>query len=176
MIHQCVKNSLMIGFVALAFVAGSFAASPELRAYASTIANDVICSGCVGTTDLAGNAVTSAKVKDGEIKAAEIATDAVGAAELAGVTKFTFGQCNPSSIVGILFSADAGAAVQCNISGVDTDDSIITTLDGNANLCFSADSAHIATNNVVTVLVRNQCPATQTFQSGSSIGVMVYDK
>jgi len=34
-----------------AFVSGSFIASPELRAYASTIANDVICTGCVGTSE-----------------------------------------------------------------------------------------------------------------------------
>jgi hypothetical protein len=159
-----------------AFATGSFFAPPVQQAIAAVIATDVQCTGCVGTADLAGNAITAAKVKDGEIKAAEIATDAVGAAELAGLTKFIFGQCNPSSIVGIIFSADASATAPCNISGVDTDDSIIVTLDGNANFCFGADSAHIATNNVVSVLIRNHCPATQTFQSGSSIGIMVYDK
>jgi hypothetical protein len=31
----------------------------------------------VGTSDIAGNAVTAAKIKDDEVKAAEIATDAV---------------------------------------------------------------------------------------------------
>src|SRR5919204_471918 len=75
------------------FAAGSFFAPPVQQAIAAVIATDVQCTGCVGTPDLAGNAVTAAKVKDGEIKAAEIATDAVGAAELQGVTKLLFGQC-----------------------------------------------------------------------------------
>ena len=75
-------NAKMLGMLAAAFVAGSFFASPELRAYASTIANDVICTGCVGTADLAGNAVTSAKIKDGEVKSEDIALSAIGSARI----------------------------------------------------------------------------------------------
>ena len=67
------------------------------QAIAAVIATDVQCAGCVGTSDLAGNAVTAAKIKDNEVKAAEIATDAVGAAELQGVTKLLFGQCVPTN-------------------------------------------------------------------------------
>lgn len=66
-----------------AFISGSFLASPELRAYASTIANDVICTGCVGTADLGGNAVTAAKIKDGEVKTTDIGNGAVNSAKIA---------------------------------------------------------------------------------------------
>jgi hypothetical protein len=84
----------VVGMLVAAFVAGSFVASPELRAYAAnTVFSTDIVDGQVKTADLAGNAVTAAKIKDGEVKAAEIATDAVGAAEIAGVTKLLFGEC-----------------------------------------------------------------------------------
>lgn len=73
-----VRTTKLWGLLAVAFVAGTFLASPELRAYASTIANDVICNGCVGTADLAGNAITSAKIKDGEVRTDDIAAGAVG--------------------------------------------------------------------------------------------------
>src|SRR5574338_302778 len=80
-----------------AFAAGSFLASPVQQAIAAVIATDVQCTGCIGTSDVAGSTVTSAKIKDGEVKAADIATDAVGAAEIQGVTKLLFGQCAPTS-------------------------------------------------------------------------------
>jgi len=170
-----------------AFVAGSFVASPELRAYAAnTVFSTDIVDGQVMTVDLANNAVTAAKIKDAEVKAAEIATnavgaseiatDAVGAAELAGVTKFLFGQCNPSGAVGAQFNAHIGTIVSCNINGVDTDDSIITTLDGVQNPCFVASHAFITSSDVVNVVIRNDCSFAATFQSGSSIAVSVYDK
>jgi hypothetical protein len=67
-----------IGIV-VAFVAGSFVASPELRAYAAnTVFSTDIVDGEVKTADLAGNAVTSAKIKDGEVKTEDIAAGAVG--------------------------------------------------------------------------------------------------
>ncbi|HEV8387258.1 MAG TPA: hypothetical protein VGQ03_06510 [Nitrososphaera sp.] len=180
-------NAKMGAFLLTAFIAGAFVASPELRAYAANtvgsadIINNSILSadikdGEVKTVDLGGNAVTSAKIKDGEVKGAEIATDAVGAAELAGVTKFLFGQCNPSGAVGAQFNAHIGTIVSCNINGVDTDDSIITTLDGVQNPCFVASHAFITSSDVVNVVIRNDCSFAATFQSGSSIAVSVYDK
>ena len=50
-------------FVVAAFAAGSIFAPPVQQAIAAVIATDVQCTGCVGTTDLAGNGVTSAKSK-----------------------------------------------------------------------------------------------------------------
>lgn len=63
----------------VAFVAGSFVASPELRAYAANTVRSIdIVDGQVMTADLANNAVTSAKIKDGEVKTDDIAPSAVG--------------------------------------------------------------------------------------------------
>src|SRR5574338_587180 len=83
-----------------AFAGGSLFAPPVQQAIAAVIATDVQCTGCVGSSDLAGNAVTAAKIKDGEVKAAEIAANAVGSSEIAadavganeiqGVTKLMF--------------------------------------------------------------------------------------
>ena len=56
--------------------------APEQLAEATTAATDLVCSGCVGTSDIADNAVTSGKIANGQVKAADIATDAVTAAEI----------------------------------------------------------------------------------------------
>ncbi len=168
-----------------AFVAGSFFASPELRAYASTIANDVICTGCVGTSDLAGNAVTAAKIKDGEVKAAEIAsnavgsseiaTDAVGGSELQGVTKLLFGQCATNIAEGTASTAAGnGLTVQCTINGVDSDDSAIA-LHNTGNACFEVRRVGVSTNEVAVLLI-NECSFTTTFGIGSKISIIVFDK
>lgn len=61
-----------------AFAAGGFVMSPVPQAIAAVIATDVQCTGCVGTADLGGNAVTSAKLKDGEVKTEDIAASAIG--------------------------------------------------------------------------------------------------
>src|SRR6185436_786754 len=97
-------NAKTLGMLVAAFVAGSFVASPELRAYAAnTVFSTDIVDGQVMTADIAGNAVTAPKIKDGEVKAAEIAAnavgsseiaaDSVGASELQGVTKLIFQKC-----------------------------------------------------------------------------------
>src|SRR5688500_101296 len=114
-----------LGLLVIAFVAGSFVASPELQAFAAnTVFSTDIVDGEVKTADLGSNSVTAGKIKDGEVKAAEIATDAVGAAELQGVTKLLFGQCVPTDTQKTTSIAAANTiAITCSISGVDTDDS-----------------------------------------------------
>jgi hypothetical protein len=78
------STSKWLAIVVVAFVAGSFVASPELRAYAAnTVFSSDIVDGEVKTPDLANNAVTAAKIKDSEVKAAEIAANAVGSSEIA---------------------------------------------------------------------------------------------
>ena len=82
---------MWLAIVAMAFVAGSFIASAELRAYAAnTVFSTDIVDGEVKTADIGNGQVTALKIKDGEVKAAEIATDAVGGAEMQGVTKLIF--------------------------------------------------------------------------------------
>ena len=48
------------------FAASSLSAPPVQQAIAAVIATDVQCTGYVGTSDLADNAITEAKMKDGE--------------------------------------------------------------------------------------------------------------
>ena len=168
-------STKMVGMLVAAFVAGSFVASPELRVYASTIANDVICSGCVGTSDLAGNSVTAAKIKDAEVKAAEIAADAVGASEIQGVTKLIFAQCSPTATQkSATTPPQTGFAVQCSVSGSDSDDSASATLNDTSH-CFRVASADPA-NNLVNVTVKNECTFNASLGALSSIAVIVYDK
>jgi hypothetical protein len=163
-----------------AFAAGSFFASPLPQAIAAVIATDVQCTGCVGTPDLAGNAVTAAKIKDGEVKAAEIATDAVGAAEIQGVTKLLFGQCTVSnSLASTMFASGATATIRCVITGVDNDDSASATLystssDG-ISLCFAVVRTAVG-SGFVDVLARNVCSSSTTLGAGTHVAVIVYDK
>ena len=152
------------------FVVGAFLASPELRAYASTIANEVTCSGCVGTSDLASNAVTSAKIKDGEVKAAEIAANAVGASELQGVTKLQFTSCsvsNPTTFpAGIIYNPSG-----CIVSGLTSSDRVIVTKE-HGNTCWVV-SAAVPREGYVDIYLMNACDTTQTLGT-VTFSVIVY--
>lgn len=177
-------NPKMLGMLVAAFVAGSFLASPELRAYANTIANDVICNGCVGTSDLANNAVTAAKVKDGEIKAAEIATnavgaseiatDAVGAAELQGVTKLLFAKCVITSTEATR-NVDPGSRFekQCNITGVTTGDQAVATYNNGID-CLAVGGVDTGTDKLF-VTFQNTC-SVATNPGNGFISIIVYRK
>ncbi|HKX82412.1 MAG TPA: hypothetical protein VJL54_09175 [Nitrososphaera sp.] len=168
-------NGKMAGMLVAAFVGGCFLASPELRAYASTIANDVICTGCVGTSDLAGNAVTAGKIKDNEVKAAEIATDAVGAAELQGVTKLMFAQCILNNAEqNMLLGEGAGFAKSCQVNGVDGDDTAVATVTAGGS-CIGVTRADALTNSV-SVFIRNMCISDTIPEPGAAIAIIVFDK
>jgi len=158
-----------------AFAAGSFFAPPVQQAIAAVIATDVQCTGCVGTADVAGNAITAAKIKDSEVKAAEIATDAVGAAELQGVTKLLFGQCvPPESVRTGLVGPDVAWTFNCNIAGVDADDSATATLN-DSNQCFSVKTLE-PQSNVIRATLQNDCSANSAVGSAATVAIMVYDK
>jgi hypothetical protein len=173
---ESVINVKTLGIVVAAFVAGSFVASPELRAYAAnTVFSTDIVDGQVMTADLANNAVTAAKVKDGEIKAAEIATDAVGAAELQGVTKLLFGKCvlnNSENVPDI--DPGSGFIKTCNIIGVDSNDFAVATFT-QGSPCFAVAGAEAQTGSV-RVVIRNVCSSSDSLFAGDSIAVIVYDK
>ena len=168
-------NPKMVGLLVAAFAAGSFFAPPVQQAIAAVIATDVQCTGCVGTSDLAGNAVTAPKIKDGEVKAAEIAPDAVGGSELIGVTKLLFGRCVPTSDQRTtVMDPNDFEDVNCTISGVDSDDSAVATINASVP-CFYIGDTTAETNNVQVVIV-NGCGTSQAPGSSSSIAVIVYDK
>ena len=165
-----------LGLLAVAFVAGTFVASPELRVYAAnTVFSSDIVDGEVKTADLANNAVTAGKVKDGEIKAAEIAADSVGGSELIGVTKLLFGQCAVDSTEGaVTLSPGAGTVIDCTINGVDSDDSAIAQPQI-AGGCFDARASKAETNQVIVTMF-NQCSISTQIGAGQQIGIVVFDK
>ena len=173
-----VKIALIVAVAA--FAAGSLFAPPVQQAIAAVIATDVQCTGCVGTSDVAGNAITAAKIKDGEVKAAEIGTDAVTADEIKGVNKLLFGQCSTSDVVGQK-ALDGGFIVaRCSISGADSDDSVIATLNGGSgnDFCFGVNRAYVESANVVAVYLTDHCETTDpiTYGSNNPLSIMVYDK
>jgi hypothetical protein len=51
--------------------------APEQLAEATAAATDLVCSGCVGTSDIADSAVTSSKIGSGQVTSGDIATNAV---------------------------------------------------------------------------------------------------
>jgi len=169
-----VKYALIIAVAA--FAAGTFVASPVPQAIAAVIATDVQCTGCVGTSDLAGNAVIAAKIKDGEVKAPEIAPNSVGGSELIGVTKLLFGQCKPTAgVASTLVAAGQLLVVTCNVSGgVDTDDSALASLN-DGNDCFGTHKADTVGSQVDVFLI-NHCTSTEQLGSDATIAVIVYDK
>jgi hypothetical protein len=70
-------------FVAVAFIAGAFISSPELRAYAAaTITSADIVDGQVKNADIATNAITTSKINDGAVKTADIGNFEVGTADI----------------------------------------------------------------------------------------------
>jgi hypothetical protein len=109
--------------IATTFIAGTFVASPELRAFAANtvgsadIINNSIQSAdikdsTIATADLAQASVTYGKIKDGEVRAQEIAVDAVGASEMVGVTELIFADCSLS------FNSPLGiGGSNCPVSG-----------------------------------------------------------
>jgi hypothetical protein len=175
----------IVGMVVAAFVAGSFIASDELRAYAANTVRSIdIVDGEVKTADIGNNAVTAAKIKDNEVKSAEIAsnavganeiaTDAVGGAELQGVSKLLFEECvlseeDATSIV----PTDGILPVVCSVNGVDSDDTAIATLSAQNSLCYHASDTETETDQV-KVLLRSSCGTSVI--GPATIGIVVFDK
>jgi hypothetical protein len=158
--------SKILGIVIAAFVAGSFVASPELRAYAANT---------IGSSDIINESILSEDIKNSQVKAADIATDAVGAAEIAGVSKLLFGQCSTSEAGGASYGPGVTTTVRCAISGADTDDSVMATLNANV-LCFGVEQAYVQSSGNVQVHVKNDCSVIYTWPSGVTIAIIVYDK
>jgi hypothetical protein len=105
----------------------------------------------------------------------EIATAAVGAAELQEVTKLLFGQWVPTDTQKATSIAVSNTiAITCSISGVDTDDRAYATLNFSQG-CFKVSTAYPG-NNQVNVYVRNDCSASATTGASTGVSVIVFDK
>ena len=117
----------------------------------------------------------SEDIKNSQVKASDIAVDAVGASEIQGVSKLLFAECKVSSSeASILRAPDAVAVIFCSISGVDNDDNAIASLEEGVSNCFALESTLTATN-LVRVNLRNNCDTSQIV-SLTTIGIIVYDK
>jgi hypothetical protein len=156
-----------LGLLAVAFVAGSFIASPELRAYAANT---------IGSSDIINESILSEDIKNSQIKASDIAPDAVGGSELQGVSKILFGVCGTSELGVQGWGAGAVATVTCTINGADTDDSVIAMLDGHSNTCYGTRQAWVASSNTVKVNIGSDCSTLFIFNTASTLAVIVYDK
>lgn len=173
------------------FVAGSFVASPELRAYAANTVRSIdIVDGEVKTADIANNAVTSAKIKDGEVKtddiapsaigslrikdndvkAQDIAIDAVGASELQGVTKLIFADCL-ASYSGL--AAGTGTIFDCNVPGAATGDKAIALT--NTGIACNGITQAFPMPDKVRLVFRNHCLSGTTASSFGQVSIIVYD-
>ena len=155
-----------------AFAAGGFVMSPVPQVIAAVIATDVKCTGCVGTTDMGGNAVTSLKIKENDVKAQDLAPDSVGGSELQGVTKLLFASC-PFEIP---VEGSHFGGKNCTVNGAKVGDHVITTMQNSwtKSRMPVLYSAYVSSSNVVTVIVEYD-----TFGLGPRtlpISVIVYSK
>lgn len=170
-----------------AFAAGSIFASPVPQAIAAIIATDVQCTGCVGTSDLAGNAVTAAKIKDSEVKAAEIAanavgaseiaTDAVGATEIQGVTKlifqkYTLTNAQATRVIG----PNDLIAVPFFLPGIAPGDNFIATFNdvSGAASCTVVAGQFIVSADQAGVALDNICDVAGPPGAGAYISIIVF--
>jgi hypothetical protein len=155
-----------LGLLAVAFVAGSFISSPELRAFAANT---------VGSSDIINESIQSVDIKNSEVKASDIATDAVGAAEIQGVTKLLFGQCSlTNGEASVNYAAQSVSTIECTISGVDSDDSAIAMMSG-ATSCFEPAAATAASGRVY-VQIKNDCNSISDMPGLAKIAIVVFDK
>lgn len=80
-------SPLIFGFAAVAAVCGGYilfltVLAPQQLAEATTAATNVICNGCVGTTDIADNGIHSVDIRNGHVGSADIASSAVTSSKI----------------------------------------------------------------------------------------------
>lgn len=178
--QSMIATSKWLGMLAVAFVAGSFVASPELRAYAANTVRSIdIVDRQVMTADLGASAVTAAKIKDGEVKAAEIATngvgapeiaaDAVGASEIKGVSKLIFAECQVQVAQLEPFSEFHGS---CDVPGATDNDHAIATLT-EAIGCLVVSTADGGPEGKVSFVISNMCESF-TFNQPVALAIKVF--
>lgn len=73
----------LITFAGILALAGTLIVGGHQTALGAPPAEDVACTGCVDTSDIADNAVTGGKIADGTVGSTDIADGAVGSAEIA---------------------------------------------------------------------------------------------
>ena len=71
-----------VAVVSVGYIIALAVLAPQQLADATTAATDLVCTGCVGTTDIASNAVTSGKIGSGQVHNADIGNNAVTNAKI----------------------------------------------------------------------------------------------
>lgn len=141
-----VSRKLASIIAAAAFVAGSFITSPELRAYAAAT---------IGSEEIIDESIRSVDIKNGQVKAADIATDAVGAAELQGVTKLIFVKCIYTNDEELIHTESVVTAF-CQVKGSALGDNVIASKNDGGGSCFEVIQA-TARSDQVNISFKNTC-------------------
>jgi hypothetical protein len=106
--------------------------APQQLAEATAAASDLVCSGCVGTSDIADSAVTSSKIGSGQVANSDIASNAVGSAKI-GSGQVANSDLGSSAVTGSKISDTAGVQsvdiVNGQVGSVDIADGQVTTED-----------------------------------------------
>jgi hypothetical protein len=71
-----------IAVVSVGYIMALAILAPQQLAEATAAATDLACSGCVGTSDIANSAVTSAKIGSGQVGNSDIANSAVATGKI----------------------------------------------------------------------------------------------
>jgi len=159
-----VKYTSIIAVVA--FVAGSFVASPELRAYAAAT---------IGSDEIIDESIRSEDIKNGQVTAADIAANAVGASELQGVTQLQFAHCQAAdNVASIDVPSGGNLVVTCFVPGVRGEDAAVASLN-NKNGCFGITTV-VPDGGKLNIVMKNQCPDTREYGTGEKISIVVFDK
>jgi hypothetical protein len=66
-----------VAVISVGYIMALAILAPQQLAEATTVATDLICDKCVGTSDIADSAVTSAKIGSGQVKNSDMGNNAV---------------------------------------------------------------------------------------------------
>lgn len=169
----------------VAFVSGSFVASPELRAYAAatitsadivneTIRSEDIKNGQVKASDIATGAVGSNEISDRQIQSNDIALDTISADELVGVNILQFDQCNVTDNV----SRPAGGFAvtgDCFVGPTNSGSQVIATINrSTGDPCFVILNASPDSEGKVNFLMKNICSSSATLGT-ATISIIAFD-
>lgn len=154
-----------------AFVAGSFVASPELRAYAAAT---------IGSADIIDESIQSVDIKNGQVKSVDIATSGVRASDIAKdvVTDYHIEGDERCIVNGFDFKIDAGNTFEhtCQTvfsGGLGDGSFVLATLNDpiDAN-CFTVMGAEGRDEDVI-VHFKNLCDTAQPFD-GAQVSLVVF--
>ena len=109
------------------------------------------------------------------MKAADIATDAVGAAEIQGVTKLLFAKCDLTDGESSTNIAPGnGIDISCSIAGVTSSDQATATFNEGFS-CFAIAGVKLVSGSA-NVSIQNVCNSTINPGDNSFISLIIYRK